>query len=119
MQNPTSPAPPRSTLSILFMLSLGVVYPGFLVVIFLMPGVFENLFNSASGYFISGLGLTLLGVCFVLATLHFRSASRQYQASEQPAPPSIINSQGDTQQPYPAIAPCEQAIHQENNNAKR
>lgn len=118
MQNPISPAPPRSTLSILFMLSLGVVYPGFLVVIFLMPGVFENLFNSASGYFISGLGLTLLGVCFVLATLHFRSASRQYQTDQHPAYPATLNSQGDRQQLYPAIAPCEQEIHQENNNAK-
>lgn len=78
---------PRSVLSILFLLSLGVVYPGFLALIFLKPSMIEHLFSSASGYFISGLGLTLLGICFVLATLHFRSASRQYQADEQPAPP--------------------------------
>ena len=119
MQHNHSTAPARSVLSILFLLSLGVLYPGFLAVIFLKPELFQNLFSSTSGYFISGLGLTLLGLCFVLATLHFRSANRQYQANEQPLPPSTIHRQGDTQQAYRPIAPCEQKIHQENNNAKR
>ena len=118
MQTTHSPAPPRSALATLFLLSLGVVYPGFLAVIFLKPGLFENLLDSASGYVISGLGLTLLVICFILASLHFRAANHQYRASEQSAHPSIANSQGDTQHPCPAIAPCEQDIHQENNNAK-
>lgn len=78
---------PRSVLSTLFLLSLGVIYPGFLALIFLKPDLIEHLFSSASGYFISGLGLTLLGICFVLATLHFRSASRDYQTSEHPTSP--------------------------------
>lgn len=73
----------RSFLSYLFMLSLGVVYPVFLCLVFLKPELFEQLFGPISGYVISGLGLSLLGVCFVLATMHFRAANQQYrQASD-------------------------------------
>ena len=84
--------PQRSLLSSMFILSLGVVYPAFLCLIFLKPELLEHLFNSSSGYFISGLGLLLLGFCFVLATAHFRSADRQYrQASDHTLlpPPDI------------------------------
>lgn len=78
---------PRRVLPLLFLLSLGVIYPGFLAVVFLKPEVIEHLFSSASGYFISGLGLSLLALCFILATLHFRRTSRQYPLSEGPTPP--------------------------------
>lgn|SRR5690554_3698725 len=88
----------RSVLSSLFILSLGVIYPGFLCLIFLKPELLEHLFNTSSGFLISGLGLALLGICFVLATAHFRSADRQYrQASDNtPLPPPNIKHGGST-----------------------
>ena len=81
---PTTPdVRQRSLLSSLFLLSLGVIYPGFLCLIFLKPELIEQLFGTFSGYVISGLGLTLLGACFILATMHFRTADHQYrQASD-------------------------------------
>lgn len=90
--------PQRSLLSSLFILSLGVIYPAFLCLIFLKPELLEHLFNSSSGYFISGLGLLLLGFCFVLATAHFRSADRQYRQLSDPTllPPPDIKPGGPT-----------------------
>lgn len=115
---PTLPdSRPRSVLFVLFVLSLGVIYPGFLALIFLKPDVIEHLFSSASGYFISGLGLALLGICFVLATLHFRSASRQYQTSEHSIPPYPSTPRSHVITPTSASA-SRAKNHQENNNAK-
>ena len=83
-RSPTAPvspdAPPRSLLSSLFLLSLGVIYPVFLGLVFLRPEWLLQLVRSNSGgYLISGLCLVLLCLCFVLASAHFRSANRQYQ----------------------------------------
>lgn len=92
----------RSILSTLFVISLGIVYPGFLILVFLKPELLEHLFNSSSGYLISGLGLLLLVVCFVLATLHFRSANRAYRLTldNSPYPLTHLN-RGDTAQHDP------------------
>ena len=87
----------RSALSPLFILSLGVLYPGFLCLIFLRPDLFEQLFSASSGYVITGIGLTLLGLCFVLATMHFRAADRQYrQTLDTPTHP-LPTSNEETQ----------------------
>ncbi len=88
----------HSLLSSLFILSLGVIYPGFLCLIFLKPELLEHLFDTSSGYVISGLGLSLLVICFVLATAHFRSADRQYRqaSANTPFPPPDIKHGGLT-----------------------
>lgn len=95
---------PRSLLSMLFLLSLGVIYPLFLALVFLRPDWLLQLFRSSSGsYLISGLSLGLLGLCLFLATMHFRAADRQYrqQLSEPISSPSPTLGEQEKQYPSP------------------
>lgn len=95
-------ARPRSILAPIFILTLGVLYPGFLAVIFLKPELFEHAFRSYSGFVITGIALTLLGVCFVLATAHFRAADRQMRHPfETPSPFRSTSAQETPHLPPP------------------
>ncbi len=104
----------RSMLSPLFMLSLGIIYPGFLALIFLKPELLENLFNTSSGYVISGLGLALLGLCFGLATAHFRAADREYRQMSD-TPPSTLPISNKEALPYPSPNHRALSAHKHNH----
>lgn len=92
----------RSLLAPIFMLTLGVLYPAFLGLIFLKPEFFEHAFQSYSGFVITGIALTLLGLCFVLATLHFRAAERQTRHTFD-TPPSLPPTSAQEAQQLPPV----------------
>lgn len=68
-------------------LGLGILYLGFLMLVAFQPEWLGATIAEVSSVLLWGLGLLLLLLTFVLATLHFSHASRDYADLKFPDPP--------------------------------